>query len=136
MLIIAPGFLSLELVEAVQRFRGSVYLEDGAVLELDHGRHIEAIDETNYHIVFFRDGELKGCLHYKRDYRNGSGRARIGGWAVAPELRGTRVGVRLALEAVRLAEKLGDRSGVATATTRHHSAEILKRLGGRMLARY
>lgn len=136
MIVVASGFLSPELVEAVQRFRGSVYLADGAVLQLDNGHHIEALDETSYHLVFLRKGEIKACLRYKRDYRNGWGRARIGGWAVAPELRGTRVGVRLALEAVRLAEKLGDQSGIATATTRHHSADILKRLGGKLLARY
>lgn len=136
MLIVALGWLSPELVEQVQRFRGSIYIADGAIPKLDNGRHIEALDETSYHLVFFRQGEIKACLRYQRDYRNGAGRARLGGWAVAPELRGTRVGVRLALAAVRLAEQLGDQSGEARATTRHGSADILKKLGGRLRARY
>lgn len=136
MMIVAPGFLSPELVAAVQQFRGSVYLEDGAILQLEKGRHVEALDENSYHIVYLHRGEIKACLRYKRDYRGGSSQARIGGWAVAPEMRGTRLAVRLALTAVRLARDLGDQYGTATATTRHDSAEILKRLGGRSLRRY
>ena len=136
MLIVTSGALSPELVEAVQRFRGRIYYADGAVPELTDGRHLECADERAYHVVLFRAGEIVACLRYWREQRGERMEVRIGGWAVAPELRGTRAGVRLALEAVRLARHFGDRRGIATATVRHNSAGILERLGGRVLARY
>ena len=40
------------------------------------------------------------------------------------------------MECFRLAERLGDTRGIANATVRHESAAILKRLGGRAIARY
>ena len=136
MLLVALGAVSPELVEAVQRFRGRIYQADGAVVELTDGRHVEFADTSAYHVVLLREGGIAACLRYLRESRPDRPRVRIGGWAVAPELRGTRVAVRLALEAVRLARHFGDRSGIATATVRHNSAGILGRLGGRVLARY
>lgn len=56
----------------------------------------------------------------------------IGGWAVAPQTRGAR-GALMALWPYALAESLGGGLGVATATARNCSAEILKRIGGRPL---
>ena len=132
MIVVAVGWLSPELVEAVQRFRGAIYAADGAVT-FDGDRHIEAADAESYHVVLLRDGEIKACLRYQQ-IRNHC--ARIGGWAVAAELRGTRAAVRIALEAVRLAERLGDQSGVAKATVRHGSADILRKMGGRLIFRY
>lgn len=132
MIVVVPGWLDPHLVETVQRFRGAIYLADGAVRALPDGRHIETADAASYHIVSIRNG-LDACIRYRHfPHRD----ARIGGWAVAPEARGSRIGIQLALECVRLAELLGDDVGVATATVRHGSADILRRLGGRVLARY
>lgn len=130
MLIVADGTLNPELVAAVQAFRGAIYAADGAVAP---GPHVEALDARSYHLILWRGGAIAGTLRYTR---KGRGEAKIGGWAMAPDARGTRASIRLALEAVRLAERLGDTYGTATATVRHGSAEILKRLGGKCLMRY
>lgn len=57
----------------------------------------------------------------------------IGGWAVAPHLRGAK-GALMGLWPYALAETLGGGLGVATATARNCSAEMLKRMGGRPLS--
>jgi len=57
-----------------------------------------------------------------------------GGWVVAPRFRGTMGGIRLALSGFALAGLLGDAVGVYTATRKHHSAAMLRRLGGTPLA--
>ena len=54
----------------------------------------------------------------------------IGGWAVARESRCSSEGLVLALAAYSLGRCLGGAIGVTTATVRHSSATILKRLGG------
>lgn len=56
--------------------------------------------------------------------------AEIGGWAVAAEHRCTLNGVVLALSAFALGRLFGGALGLATATVRHASAGILRRLGG------
>jgi hypothetical protein len=58
----------------------------------------------------------------------------VGMWALRPEARCSSAAVNLALTAFILAEHLGGGMGITTATTRHHSASILRRLGGRRLA--
>jgi predicted GNAT family N-acyltransferase len=133
MILIAFGALNPELVRAVQRFRGAIYAADGAIHELEDGRHIEPEDESAYHLVDWRAGSIVACLRYRR---KGAGLVRVGGWAVAPQVRGTRAAVRLVIEAVKLGAWCGDHTGHATATARHGSAEILARLGGRVVMRY
>jgi hypothetical protein len=56
-----------------------------------------------------------------------------GMWALRPEVRCSTAAVNIALMTFVLAEKLGGGLGITTATTRHHSAAILRRLGGRRL---
>jgi hypothetical protein len=125
-LVVAFGSLSPDLVDAVQAFRSAIYAADGV--------HVDrSIDTDCYHIVEIRSGGLAGCVRYQQ---RAGGRALIGAWAVAEDYRNTRVAVRLVLECFHLAGRLGDTTGIATATTRHGSAEILQRLGGRLLARY
>ncbi len=53
-----------------------------------------------------------------------------GGWALAPELRCTTEALHIALGGYALGELLGGSLGLSTATERHHSAAILRRLGG------
>lgn len=133
MLIICSGSLAPELVEAVQRFRGAIYLADEAIPGLTDGRHIEAADARSFHIALLQDGAIRACIRYQQI---GKGRARIGGWAVDRDARYSRAGIRVVLETVKLAEKLGDHYGTATATIRHNSAGILQRMGGKSLMRY
>jgi hypothetical protein len=57
----------------------------------------------------------------------------LGGWAIAPERRGTPEALRLALLAYTLAQALGGCRGITTATVRHRSATILRKIGGQPL---
>jgi hypothetical protein len=57
-----------------------------------------------------------------------------GGWALAPELWGSLEAARLGFGMVGLQEALGGCRTFATATVRHRSASILKRVGGKALA--
>ena len=57
----------------------------------------------------------------------------VGGWAVDEKLRNTTESVQIILAMYGLLELLGGCLGVATATWRHHSAGILRRIGLRAL---
>lgn len=57
----------------------------------------------------------------------------IGGWALAPELRGSAEAVQTVLSIYALAQLQGGALGITTATERNGSASILRRLGGRPL---
>jgi hypothetical protein len=59
--------------------------------------------------------------------------AEVGGWAVAKQSRSTSEGLVLALAAYSLGRALGGALGITTATVRHSSSTILRRLGGRHL---
>jgi hypothetical protein len=54
----------------------------------------------------------------------------VGGWAVARDSRCKSEGLLLALGAYSLGRKLGGSLGITTATVRHASSHILRRLGG------
>src|SRR4029434_5912216 len=56
-----------------------------------------------------------------------------GGWAVAKESRCTSEGLLLALAAYSLGRLLGGALGMTTATVRHSSSTILRRIGGSQL---
>jgi hypothetical protein len=58
----------------------------------------------------------------------------VGGWAVAPECRCTSEGLLLALAAYSMGRIAGGALGITTATVRHSSSTILRRLGGSHLA--
>ena len=57
----------------------------------------------------------------------------IGGWALAREIRGSVEALRMVLAAYAFFRALGGAVGLATATIRHSSASILRRIGGRPL---
>jgi hypothetical protein len=59
--------------------------------------------------------------------------AEVGGWALVPEKRGTIEALRIAMASYSLAQTLGGCVGITTATERHHSRSILRRIGGRSL---
>ena len=158
------------LVREVQRMRGSVYLEDGAVqrdqLSPD-GLHQTPEDERSWHLLFKHDGHVTACawlmvhtveasfeqlrvrhtplaqmedwraklwfaveLELARSRAEGLAFGEVGGWAVARESRCTSEGLLLALAAYSLGRKLGGARGMTTATVRHSSSTILRRLGG------
>lgn len=65
--------------------------------------------------------------------REGIGYAEAGGWAIAESGRSTSEGLVLALAAFSLGQVFGGTLGLATATVRHCSSTILRRLGGSLL---
>jgi len=159
-----------ELFAEMQRFRGSVYREDGAIQVSDlapDGRHKMAIDEESWHVLSLDSaGRVASCLRYLdeshafdfddlwvrhsalarcsrsgRPFRQAVERemagarkeniafVEVGGWAVAADHRWTLEPLRIILAAYGLARLLGGCRGVASATFRHSSAMILRRIG-------
>jgi hypothetical protein len=57
----------------------------------------------------------------------------VGGWAIAPERRRTADALRFALAGFGIGRLMGGSVGITTATTRHCSSTILRRIGGRSL---
>jgi|SRR5581483_11533964 len=160
-----------ELLAKLQRLRGRLYLEDGAIeswqLTAD-GRHNAANDERSWHLLALEEEEVTGCARLqvyppnvtfaelgvarsaqaqcpvwglalrqsvtaKLDCAQTEGLNFIeaGGWALTPALRCTTEALRIALGGYAMGELLGGCLGLSTATVRHRSASILRRLGGR-----
>ena len=162
-----------KLLVEMQRLRGSVYLEDGAIEagQLTDGRHRADADEVSWHLlVVDEDDRVWGCLRFHahpaqtRFLQLNVSRSplahseqwgeklraaveaefalsrsldlpcvEIGGWALALGIRGTTEAVRMALAMYGLSQAVGGSVGISTATRRHCSASILRRIGGRSL---
>jgi hypothetical protein len=54
----------------------------------------------------------------------------VGGWAIAEKLRSTTEALRIALATYALGQVLGGVIGLTTATVRHSSANVLRKIGG------
>lgn len=159
------------LLGDVQRLRGRLYLQDGAIerhqLAAD-GRHQTPEDEKSWHLLMLdKVGRVAACVWYMaheadvpaarlrvrhsplarhpiwRDAlwgaveselaqarREGLGYAEVGGWAVTESSRCTSEGLVLALAGYSFGRLLGGTLGMTTATVRHCSSTILRRLGG------
>jgi hypothetical protein len=159
------------LKREMQKLRGSIYLDDGALqreqLSSD-GLHETPEDDRSWHLLTVDSRErVTGCAWYlehrgpvsvadlrvrhcplakMKDWRdtlwNGveseltrAGKqylryAEVGGWAVAQESRCTSEGLLLALAGYSLGQIGGGCLGITTATVRHCSSSILRRLGG------
>ncbi|HET9216374.1 MAG TPA: hypothetical protein VFR18_05320 [Terriglobia bacterium] len=158
----------------IQRLRGRVYLEDGAIeahqLTAD-GRFVHPRDSISWQLLVTDCyGKISGCLRYspsdhasfhhldvsrsalacsdkwgrrlreavearKADaQRREISYAELGGWALTEQLRGTREALRMAMLVYALARTLGGAVATTTATTRHRSSTILKKVGGAGLA--
>lgn len=157
------------LLASMQRLRGSVYLEDGAVLPSEltaDGRHIQQIDRRSWHLLALSEGEVCACLRFldetsastvdelwvrqagfakspasaprfRRAVQSELARARreglrfgeVGGWAISKNSRCSLQAARILLAAYALLQMLGGCVGVATATLRHGSAGLLRRIG-------
>jgi hypothetical protein len=159
-----------DLLSQMQRLRGHVYLQDGAIRpeELTRdGRHKLRIDDTSWHVLSMDpNGKVVACLRYveegsatnfrdlwvrhasvascpvsgarfRRTVEQAMKRARqleigfgeVGGWAVAEDRRLTLEPLRILLATYGLLELLGSAAGVATATVRHGSSTILRKIG-------
>ena len=68
-----------------------------------------------------------------RARQRGTAFSEVGGWAIVPERRCTVEALRIAMATYSLARMLGGCVGISTATERHRSASILRRIGGRSL---
>lgn len=79
--------------------------------------------------------KLKSAVERERRIAadEGTSFVEVGGWAISEQLRGTTEALRIALATYALARKLGGGIGVTTATVRHHSASILRKIGGSSL---
>jgi hypothetical protein len=161
------------LLLEMQRLRGSVYLEDGAIEadQLTDGRHRADMDEVSWHLlVVDKDDQVRGCVRFHAypevprflqlnvsrsplahseewgDKLKGAVESElalsrrldlrcveIGGWALDEGIRGTSEALRMALAMYSLSQALGGSVGISTATRRHCSASILRRIGGRSL---
>ncbi|MBS1819473.1 MAG: hypothetical protein JSU08_16190 [Acidobacteria bacterium] len=160
-----------DLLRQVQRFRGAIYLKDGAIHEEDltaDGRHETWEDDRSWHMVLIDDhNEVNACALYLehapdvpfdelrvrhcpladdpewrptfvRALRDELARARaeglryveLGGWAVSEKSRTTSGALSLALAVYGFSRRGAGALGMTTATVRHCSAKILKRLGG------
>jgi hypothetical protein len=157
------------LLAQMQRFRGHVYLNDGAIQpsDLHEGRHTVTIDENSWHVLSLDSSDrICACLRYLeerharsvedlwvnhaavascpkmgRHFRSAveteMARARrmrigfgeVGGWAVAESYRATLEPLRIILATYALLQLRGGCAGVATATFRHSSSSILRRIG-------
>ena len=163
------------LVREMQKLRGKVYLDDGALartqLTVD-GLHETAEDQKSWHLLMVDNRRrVTGCAWYlehpssvdvddlrvrhtplarsaewrgklwkgvqselRRARREQVRYAEVGGWAVAEHSRCTSEGLVLALAGYSLGRICGDCLGITTATVRHCSSSILRRIGGAPLA--
>jgi hypothetical protein len=162
------------LLAGVQRLRGRLYLDDGAILPSQltaDGRHVLRADDVSWHVVSVGDdGEVNGCARYlphadgvradaigvwssplarHEDWQQPLRRAvegdmalarrrklsyvEVGGWAITEALRFTTEAMQIALSTYALAEIIGGCIGITTATVRHRSSSILRKIGGQSL---
>ena len=158
------------VLSQVQRFRGRIYLEDGAIMagELTpDGRHMLPVDYQSWHVIAVeKTGEISGCLRFleestatrfedlflrgaaiahcpalgptvRRAVEDEMERARredvrfgeVGGWAISENRRSGWEALRIVLSTYGLLQLLGGCIGLATATVRHGSARILRKIG-------
>jgi hypothetical protein len=159
------------LLHTMQRLRGRIYLDDGAIGPEDlspDGRHRTPEDDKSWHLLMLDPrGRVSACVWYLEHtataafehlrarhtplagHQQWGGRlwraveseleiarahqlryAEVGGWAVSADSRRTSEGLLLALAAYSLGRIGNGTLGMTTATVRHASATILRRLGG------
>lgn len=101
-----------------------------------HGRHVAFADLALSHAAIAESGQWGPVVQkavreeINRAARLGFSYVELGGWAISEELRGGSDAIRMILSVYALAQLTGGAIGIGTATTRHHSSSILRRLGG------
>lgn len=122
--------------------------ESWHVLSLDdHGklisclRYLDESSASGFHRLWVKHAAVSECPvlgrkfrgaveeNMKRAKRYGMRFGEVGGWAVSEDHRWTMEPLRIILATYGLLELLGGCTGVATATFRHSSAAILRRIG-------
>ena len=123
------------------------------ILALDADKHVsgclrflEENGASRFDELFIRHAAVAQCPVWGAKFRHAveteMARARqkrmgfgeVGGWAIAEERRGTMDPLRMVLATCSLFRLLGGCTGVATATVRHGSSTILRRIGLRPFA--
>lgn len=168
--VISNGAAYRSILAQTQRFRGRIYLEDGAIVPAEltpDGRHMLPVDYQSWHVIAVeRSGEISGCLRFleestatrfedlwlhsasithcpavgpkvRQAIEDEMARARredvrfgeVGGWAIAENHRCGWEALRIVLSTYGLLQLLGGCIGLATATVRHGSARILRKIG-------
>jgi len=119
-------------VDKDQRVTGCAwYLEHDGSVGVDHLR----VRHTPLARSGWRQKMWRGVeAELRRARQAGLRYVEVGGWAVAPESRCTSEGLVLALAGYSLGRIRGGCLGITTATVRHCSSSILRRLGGAPLA--
>ncbi len=104
-----------------------------------HAPHVTFSELTVSQSALARSPELgaqvREAVETELEYaaRRGLSYVEIGGWAISEELRCTSEALQMLLSVYALGQLTGGALGLSTATTRHHSSSILKRVGGRPL---
>jgi hypothetical protein len=165
------------VLQATQRFRGQVYVKDGAIQErqLDaEGRYCMHRDEESWHMLLVTpELQIAGCARYlvhpntttfeelalrhsplahcetwgskvrhafETEIRiarsEGLPYVELGGWALGEEWRGSMAALKILLASYAWAKLMGGWRCACTATVRHGSASILRRIGGGSLEYY
>jgi hypothetical protein len=112
----------------------------GCAWYLEHPSSVEVDDLRVRHTPLARSAEWRGKLwkgvqsELRRARREQVRYAEVGGWAVSEQSRCTSEGLVLALAGYSLGRICGDCLGITTATVRHCSSSILRRIGGAPLA--
>lgn len=108
----------------------------GCAWYLEHSSAVRVRDLRVRNSPLAKMSEWRGKLwkgvegELKRAREAGIRYAEVGGWAVAEQSRCTSEGLVLALAGYSLGRIFGDCLGITTATVRHCSSSILRRLGG------
>ncbi len=111
----------------------------GCARYMAHSAHLRFADTGVSNSPLIRSGEWASSLRTAVDSDLALARGlgidfvEVGGWALAPELRFTGEALRIALGMFSLARLFGGCIGLTTATMRHCSSSILRRIGGQPL---
>jgi len=115
--------------------------EDGRVRACSRYRHVDGgFNQLGAHESSLAKSVTFGSAvrraiesHMRRAQAANMHYGEAGGWVLCPELRCSTAAINIALMTFALADRLGGGMGITTATTRHQSASILRRLGGHRL---
>jgi hypothetical protein len=142
------GAIRIDELASDGRHKMAVDERSWHVLTLDGGgrvsgclRYLEERQASRFDELWIQHSALARCPVWGRKFRHaveremtrawqkGIGFGEVGGWAVAEERRLTSDPLRMVLGTCGLFRLLGGCAGLATATVRHGSAAILRRIG-------
>ena len=149
---LADGALQASELKADGRHVQSADHDSWHLLAVDRNGEVRGCARYRHHTGYVafddlavRDSWLASCLQWGPSLRAaveseilnaqqlGMAFSEVGGWAIVPERRYTTGALRIAMATFSLAQILGGCVGISTATERHNSSSILRRIGGRPL---